>query len=42
MEIAISSQFRYIAPVVGTIFLAGALAFVYRSFYKMRVNMHPE
>jgi len=38
MEIAISEQFRDIAPYVGFGFLAIALYFVYRSFYKMRIN----
>jgi len=38
MEIAISPQFRAVAPYVGIAFLAIALYFVYRSFYKMRIN----
>jgi len=38
MEIAISVHFRAIAPYVGLGFLAVALYFVYRSFYKMRIN----
>ena len=38
MEIAISVHFRDIAPYVGLGFLAVALYFVYRSFYKMRIN----
>jgi len=38
MEIAISEQFRDIAPYVGIVFLLIALYFVYRSFYKMRIN----
>jgi len=38
MEMAISPQFRSIAPYVGIAFLAVALVFVYRSFYKMRIN----
>ena len=38
MEIAIAEQFRDIAPYVGLGFLAVALYFVYRSFYKMRIN----
>ncbi|HBS88386.1 MAG: sodium-translocating pyrophosphatase [Bacteroidetes bacterium GWF2_38_335] len=38
MEIAIAEQFRDIAPYVGFGFLAVALYFVYRSFYKMRIN----
>ncbi|MCD4696447.1 MAG: sodium/proton-translocating pyrophosphatase, partial [Bacteroidales bacterium] len=37
MEIAISERFRDIAPYVGIVFLAIALYFVYRSFYKMRI-----
>ncbi len=38
MEIAISVHFRDIAPYVGMVFFAVALYFVYRSFYKMRIN----
>jgi len=38
MEIAISASFRAIAPWIGGAFLAIALYFVYRSFYKMRIN----
>jgi K(+)-stimulated pyrophosphate-energized sodium pump len=38
MEIAIAPQFRDIAPYIGLGFLAVALYFVYRSFYKMRIN----
>lgn len=38
MEIAISESFRDIAPFVGLIFLAIALIFVWRSFYKMRID----
>ncbi|MFK5855177.1 MAG: sodium-translocating pyrophosphatase [Bacteroidota bacterium] len=38
MEIAISEQFRDIAPYLGVGFLAVALYFVWRSFYKMRIN----
>jgi K(+)-stimulated pyrophosphate-energized sodium pump len=38
MEIAISVQFREIAHYVGYVFLAIALYFVYRSFYKMRIS----
>lgn len=38
MEIAISESFRHIAPYVGVAFLLIALYFVYRSFYKMRIN----
>ena len=37
MEIAISESFRQVAPTVGLIFLAVALYFVWRSFYKMRI-----
>ena len=37
MEIAITETFRDSAPVVGIIFLAIALYFVWRSFYKMRI-----
>lgn len=38
MEIAISDGFRSVAPYVGFVFLAVALVFVYRSFYKMRIK----
>ena len=38
MEIAISPGFREIAPYFGVIFLAIALYFVWRSFYKMRIS----
>lgn len=38
MEIAISDSFREIAPWVGVAFLFIALAFVWRSFYKMRID----
>ena len=38
MEIAISPSFREIAPYFGILFFAIALYFVYRSFYKMRIN----
>ncbi len=38
MEIAISEAFRPIAHYVGIAFLAVALYFVYRSFYKMRIK----
>ncbi|NSW44231.1 MAG: sodium-translocating pyrophosphatase [Bacteroidales bacterium] len=37
MEIAISPDFRTIAPYVGYVLLAIALYFVWRSFYKMRI-----
>ena len=38
MEIAISPSFRVLAPYFGVGFLLIALYFVYRSFYKMRIN----
>jgi len=38
MEISLAEQFRDIAPWVGGGFLVVALIFVYRSFYKMRIN----
>jgi K(+)-stimulated pyrophosphate-energized sodium pump len=38
MEIAISESFRDIAPYAGLAFLAIALIFVWRSFYKMRIR----
>jgi K(+)-stimulated pyrophosphate-energized sodium pump len=38
MEIAISENFRNAAPYVGLVFLAVALVFVWRSFYKMRIE----
>ena len=38
MEIAIAEQFRSVAPYFGVAFLIIALYFVYRSFYKMRIN----
>ena len=38
MEIAISEHFRHVAPYFGFAFLAVALYFVYRTFYKMRIN----
>lgn len=37
MEIAITEAFRDSAPVIGLIFLAISLIFVWRSFYKMRI-----
>ncbi|MEO8665744.1 MAG: sodium-translocating pyrophosphatase [Ignavibacteria bacterium] len=37
MEIAITEAFRDSAPVIGLIFLAVALYFVWRSFYSMRI-----
>jgi K(+)-stimulated pyrophosphate-energized sodium pump len=38
MEIAISEAFRDIAPIIGIIFLAIALIFVWRTFYGMRID----
>ena len=38
MEIAISKNFRDVAPYVGLVFLSIALIFVWRSFYKMRID----
>lgn len=38
MEIAISAKFQAIAPYIGIVFLLIALVFVYRSFYKMRID----
>ncbi len=38
MEIAISESFRDIAPYAGLVFLAIALIFVWRSFYRMRIE----
>ncbi|UEG48893.1 sodium-translocating pyrophosphatase [Ferruginibacter lapsinanis] len=38
MEISISQNFRAIAPYIGLLFLAIALVFVWRSFYKMRID----
>ncbi len=38
MEISISPRFSAIAPYIGLVFLAIGLVFVYRSFYKMRIN----
>ncbi len=38
MEIAISESFRDVAPFFGLAFLAVALIFVWRSFYKMRIQ----
>ena len=42
MEIAIAPQFRGYATFVGLAFLGVALYFVYRSFYKMRINQGVE
>ncbi len=38
MEIAISEQFRSVAPYIGAVFFAVALVFVWRSFYCMRIK----
>ncbi len=38
MEISISENFRNVAPYVGLVFFAIALIFVWRSFYKMRIE----
>ena len=38
MEIAISEAFRDIAPFIGVVFFLVACYFVYRSFYKMRID----
>lgn len=38
MEIAISENFRQIAPCVGTVFFVVALVFVWRSFYCMKIS----
>lgn len=38
MEISLAEGFREYAPYVGGVFLLIALYFVYRSFYKMRIN----
>ncbi len=38
MEIAISAGFRHIAPWFGLVFLAVAIVFAYRSFYRMRIK----
>jgi hypothetical protein len=37
MEIAISQAFSSAAPIVGVVFFAVALVFVWRSFYGMRI-----
>jgi K(+)-stimulated pyrophosphate-energized sodium pump len=37
MEIAITAEFRPVAPYIGVVFLIIALYFVWRSFYKMRI-----
>ena len=38
MEIAIAEQFRSLAYPVGVVFLMVALYFVWRSFYRMRID----
>ena len=38
MEIAISANFQALAPWFGLVFLAIALMFVFRSFYRMRIK----
>jgi K(+)-stimulated pyrophosphate-energized sodium pump len=38
MEIAISANFYAVAPYIGFVFFAIALYFVYRSFFKMRIQ----
>jgi len=38
MEIAISDKFRAVAPYIGAIFFVIAIIFVWRSFYKMRIE----
>jgi len=38
MEIAISANFRPVAPYIGVAFLVIAFYFVWRSFYKMRIK----
>lgn len=38
MEIAISENFRKVAPIVGGIFFIIALVFVWRTFYAMRIK----
>lgn len=38
MEIAISEKFRDMAPAIGGVFFVIALYFVWRSFYKMRIQ----
>jgi K(+)-stimulated pyrophosphate-energized sodium pump len=38
MEISISESFRDVAPYFGIVFLGVALLFVWRSFYKMRID----
>jgi K(+)-stimulated pyrophosphate-energized sodium pump len=38
MEIAITDAFSAVAPYVGMVFFAIAVFFVWRSFYKMRIQ----
>ncbi len=38
MEMAISESFRSLAPYFGVVFVIIAIVFVWRSFYKMRIN----
>jgi K(+)-stimulated pyrophosphate-energized sodium pump len=38
MEIAISDKFQSAAPYVGVVFLAIAIIFVWRSFYRMKIS----
>ena len=38
MEMSISESFRHLAPWFGLAFVAVALTFVWRSFYKMRID----
>ena len=38
MEMAISESFRKLAPYFGLVFVVIAIIFVWRSFYKMRIN----
>ena len=38
MELAITNQFVAIAPYIGIVFLAIAIIFVWRSFYRMRIS----
>jgi K(+)-stimulated pyrophosphate-energized sodium pump len=42
MEIAISASFRDAAPYAGVVFFIIALVFVWRSFYKMRIEKEKE
>ena len=42
MQIAISQEFSSIAPYFGGIFIAVALLFVWRTFYKMRIKVDEE